>query len=179
MDKTSTSSWFRGFDIIVGLILIVSSIIMFFSTGSLAVIIGILTFSVLLLGISKLISGSITTEMMSSYRWVNIVSGVILILLSLYIYFLPPVAASTTVVILMVGLLLYGVDSLVVGFVKGLSGNIRLLLIVAGILSVIASLMGFIDPTLASIAAVSAVTLALLADGIEEMTAGVTGHTAF
>lgn len=180
MDNTSISSWFRGFDIIVGLVLIVSSIMLFLgSMFTPATIVNMLILSVLLLGVSKLLSGVVTDEVSVEYRWVNGITGAAAILLALYTFFFPPVLTSTSIIILMVGLLLYGINSFVIGFAKGFSGSVRTLLIVAGIVSVVAALLGFADSSLATISAISFVAIALLVDGIEEITAGVAGHTAF
>lgn len=180
MENKSANIWFRGYDIIVGIVLILSAVLVFFGSQTLfASIINVLTLSVLLLGISKLASGITSDEVPVTYSWVNIVSGTVSILLALYVFFLPPTALSTTMTILMIGILAYGVDSFIIGFAKGFSGSIRTLLISAGIVSIIAALLGIFDSALATITAVSFISLALLIDGVEELTAGVTGHTAF
>ncbi|MFX1375095.1 MAG: DUF308 domain-containing protein [Promethearchaeota archaeon] len=107
---------------ITGIILMIFSMIVVFITlndpaYSISVLIMLLAIALLILGIGRLFIGLIAKEFESWFRIVLITIGIITIIVSIVIFFIPEVGEIVLLVLLSINLLLNGIGRLILGIV--------------------------------------------------------------
>jgi len=113
-------------------------------------------------------------------RKINIAIGILTLIFGLVILFVPLFATEVLVILIGLGLLIYGVGRIAVGgSAKNLSGGLRGLLIIVGLLIAVFSLIVILFPVVGIYTYAFFVSIEFLLIGIDSLAAGIVGSRAF
>jgi uncharacterized membrane protein HdeD (DUF308 family) len=133
--------------------------------------------ALVIIGILRLAT-SATSTWGGSTRAANAAIGLIALIIGLVILFVPYFATDVLVIFIGIGLLVYGIGRIAVGGVdRHLSGGLRALLIIVGLLVVAFALIVIFFPIVGIYTYAFFVSLAFILIGIESMAAGIVGTT--
>jgi uncharacterized membrane protein HdeD (DUF308 family) len=107
--------WMRALDIIVGISAIVAAIInLIYPAIAVATLVALLATGLLLIGIERLVI-AVGIEMPGWMRALSVIAGIIAIIMAIIVLIYPAIAVATLVALLATGLLLIGIERLVIG----------------------------------------------------------------
>jgi uncharacterized membrane protein HdeD (DUF308 family) len=130
--------WLRAIDVIVGILLVVLGIWVIWGIINPLVLIGValmqlLGIILLIWGIWNLIKGLLTKELVPAYRTLLFIAAILLIIFGALAFALPATAESLIALLFAVGLIIYGVIILIVGFMDKQNKDwVRILAIIFG-----------------------------------------------
>ncbi len=176
MSTTKPSGAYRALEIILGLVaLAIGVLALVFPTAVVVTLVVFFGIALVIIGILRLAT-SVTSG--GSTRAANAAIGLIALIIGLVILFVPYFATDVLVIFIGIGLLVYGIGRIAVGGVdRHLSGGLRALLIIVGLLVVAFALIIIFFPMVGIYTYAFFVSIALILIGIESIAAGIVGTT--
>jgi uncharacterized membrane protein HdeD (DUF308 family) len=123
--------WLRALDIIIGIILVVLGIWVIWGIIDSAILVGLVLMQALgviliIWGIWNLIRGLLARELAMAYRALLFIAAILLIIFGAIVFALPALGEAVIALLFAVGLIIYGVIILIVGFMdKDAKGWVR------------------------------------------------------
>jgi uncharacterized membrane protein HdeD (DUF308 family) len=178
MSTTKTSGSYRALEIILGLIaLAIGVLALVFPTAVVVTLVVFFGIALVIIGILRLAT-SISSNWAGSTRTANAVIGLIALIIGLVILFVPFFATDVLVILIGIGLLVYGIGRIAVGGAdRHLSGGLRGILIIVGLLIVAFALIIIFFPVVGIYTYAFFVSIAFILIGIESIAAGLVGTT--
>lgn len=170
------SGGYRALEIILGIVALAIGILaLVFPAGIIVTIAVLFGIALLIIGFLRLAT-AFSSAHPGSARGANAAIGIIAIIVGLLILFFPTFAGLTFVILLGIGLLIYGIGRIAVGSVaSNLSGGLRALVIIFGILIAVFGLIVIFIPAVGVFTYAFFVSIAFLLIGIDALAAGITG----
>jgi uncharacterized membrane protein HdeD (DUF308 family) len=181
LEVVRSPPWLRMLQIVIGSIAVTLSVAVLILLAivpgaAILTIILILSIVFLIFGIERIAIGVSPLSPTRKIRFTNVVIGVVVIALSVFLMEFPIVTSAFLITIAGLALLLSGITRIIHGVSKGISGYSRGFLIGVGALSVIISLLVIANPIRfgAGLLAIM-LTAILLIGGIEMVVLGAKG----
>jgi uncharacterized membrane protein HdeD (DUF308 family) len=175
LSEIKSPGWMRLAQIGLGIVAIILSIyVLAFPSLTLVTIALVLAVVLFVVGIERVISGIF---LQGKHRWTNIGLGVLVIILSI-ISMVFPVATGIFLLIFLAYVLLFDGISRVIHGIADKSSNkaSRIFSIVAGVISIVLSIMIIASPLLGAVFISILLSISLLIVGIQMITSGVIGR---
>ena len=175
LSETKSPGWMRLAQIGLGIVAIILSLFVLAFPGltlvTIAFLLGVILFVV---GIERVITGLF---LQGKHRWTNIGLGVLVIILSI-ISMVFPVATGIFLLIFLAFILLFdGISRVIHGIAdKSSDKPSRIFSIVAGVISIVLSIMIIASPFLGAVFISILLSISLLIVGIQMITSGVLGR---
>ena len=175
LSETKSPGWMRLAQIGLGIVAIILSLFVLAFPGltlvTIAFLLGVILFVV---GIERVITGLF---LQGKHRWTNIGLGVLVIILSI-ISMVFPVATGIFLLIFLAFVLLFdGISRVIHGIAdKSSDKPSRIFSIVAGVISIVLSIMIIASPFLGAVFISILLSISLLIVGIQMITSGVLGR---
>jgi uncharacterized membrane protein HdeD (DUF308 family) len=143
-------SWIRGFDIIIGFIVVFVGVWIILYTAIVeAVLVLLLALGLLLIGFTRLGKGIMMKELNQSTRIIKIVSGVSAVGLAIGALLFTSLTVAVLITLLTFGIMLLGLARIAVGYKeKEIRSSLRAFYIVGGIIVFIFGFIAAIYPAL-------------------------------
>jgi uncharacterized membrane protein HdeD (DUF308 family) len=173
--ETKSSGWMRLAQIGLGIVAIILSLyVLAFPDLTLVTIALLLAVILFVVGIERVITGLF---LQGKHRWTNIGLGILVIILSL-ISMAFPIATGIFLLIFLAFVLLFDGISRVIHGIADKSSNkaSRIFSIVAGVISIVLSIMIIASPFLGAVFISILLSISLLIVGIQMITSGVIGR---
>jgi uncharacterized membrane protein HdeD (DUF308 family) len=175
LSETKSSGWMRLAQIGLGIVAIILSLyVLAFPTLTLVTVALLLAVILFVVGIERVISGLF---LQGKHRWTNIGLGVLVIILSLISMAFPVATGIFLLIFLAVVLLFDGISRVIHGIAdKSSDKPSRIFSIVAGVISIVLSIMIIASPFLGAVFISILLSISLLIVGIQMITSGVLGR---
>jgi uncharacterized membrane protein HdeD (DUF308 family) len=178
---TSTyPTWVRGLDTITGVISVVVGFWIIFDIAlAQLTILYLLSFSLLLIGITRIVKVATTSDedMKRASRVFNATAGVIGIIAAAYVFMFPLFTILLSIAFLAVALLVGGIARIYIGAVEShLPSWSRGLLLIVGLLTIVISMMAIIFPGYGFVVLVLYIAITLIINGFTRLISGITGR---
>ena len=173
--ETKSPGWMRLAQIGLGIVAIILSLyVLAFPTLTLVTVALLLAIILFVVGIERVITGLF---LKGKHRWTNIGLGILVIILSL-ISMAFPIATGIFLLIFLAFVLLFDGISRVIHGIADKSSNkaSRIFSIVAGVISIVLSIMIIASPFLGAVFISILLSISLLIVGIQMITSGVIGR---
>jgi uncharacterized membrane protein HdeD (DUF308 family) len=173
--ETKSPGWMRLAQIGLGIVAIILSLyVLAFPTLTLVTVALLLAIILFVVGIERVITGLF---LQGKHRWTNIGLGILVIILSL-ISMAFPIATGIFLLIFLAFVLLFDGISRVIHGIADKSSNkaSRIFSIVAGVISIVLSIMIIASPFLGAVFISILLSISLLIVGIQMITSGVIGR---
>lgn len=177
MHFAKSSSGYRAIEIILGLVaLTVGFLALFFPTAVVVTIVVLFGIALVVIGILRLATVASTRSLYGSTRAANAVIGALALIIGLVILFFPLIAAETIVILIGIGLLIYAIGRLAVGgAANNLSGALRAVIILTGVLVAIFAIIIILFPVVGVYTYAFFVSLSFIFIGIDSLASGILG----
>ncbi len=177
MNTTKSSSGYRAIEIILGLVaLAVGVLALFFPNAVVVTIVVLFGIALLVIGVLRLATAASTGTLYGSTRTTNAIIGAIALIIGILILFFPVIAAETITILIGIGLLVYGVGRIAVGgAASNLSGGLRALIILTGVLVAVFALIVIFFPAVGIYTYAFFVSLSFILIGIDSLASGIVG----
>jgi len=175
MTAGATPGWLRALRIIFGLIAIVASLYVLSSPGfAVYTLVLLLSLAMIMIGISKLARGLSHRLFSKAHRVIDVVAGMLGIILGFAVLSFPLMGAVTLIFLLAIATMVYGIGSVVIGAMAGrLPKWVRALLVIAGLLAVVFSLIVFAEPAIGALTLIVILSVSLMVNGIESILSAI------
>jgi uncharacterized membrane protein HdeD (DUF308 family) len=173
--EAKSPGWMRLAQIGLGIVAIILSLyVLAFPTLTLVTVALLLAIILFVVGIERVITGLF---LQGKHRWTNIGLGILVIILSL-ISMAFPIATGIFLLIFLAFVLLFDGISRVIHGIADKSSNkaSRIFSIVAGVISIVLSIMIIASPFLGAVFISILLSISLLIVGIQMITSGVIGR---
>lgn len=179
MSSQNISGAYRALEIILGIVAIAVSVLtLIYPALAITTIVFLFGIALIIIGFLRLGTAAFSHGLPDSARAANIVIGILAVIIAAVVLLYPGLATVTLVFLLAVALLIYGVGRIAVGGVAGnLSGWLRALLIVMGILMMVFAVLVIIFPAIGIVTLAIFVSLGFLFLGIDSLATGIAGGT--
>jgi uncharacterized membrane protein HdeD (DUF308 family) len=176
MSTSKSSGGYRALEIILGIIaLAVGILALIYPEGIVVTIVVMFAIALLIVGVLRLATAA-SSALTTASRSTNAVIGILAIIVALIILFFPGLATATIVILLGIGLFIYAIGRIAVGGTGvNLSGGLRALLIVMGILIAIFAIIIIFFPIIGVYTWAFFVSIVFLLIGIESLASGIMG----
>ena len=173
--ETKSPGWMRLAQIGLGIVAIILSLYVLAFPGLTLVTIALLLAVILfVVGIERVITGLF---LQGKHRWTNIGLGILVIILSLISMAFPIVTGIFLLIFLAFVLLFDGISRVIHGIADKSSNKAsRIFSIVAGVISIVLSIMIIASPFLGAVFISILLSISLLIVGIQMITSGVIGR---
>ncbi len=177
MNATKSSSGYRAIEIILGLVaLAVGVLALFFPTAVVVTIVVLFGIALVVIGVLRLATAGSTRNLYGSTRATNAIVGVLALIIGFVILFFPLIAAETIVILIGIGLLIYAVGRIAVGgAASNLSGGLRALIILTGVLVAIFAVIVIFFPAVGIYTYAFFVSMSFILIGIDSLASGIIG----
>lgn len=174
---STTSGAYRAIEIILGLVALAIGILaLVYPTAVVVTLVVFFGIALLLIGILRLATAASSNWAESSTRKTNAIIGILAIIFGAIILFVPFFATEVLVIFIGIGLLIYGIGRIAVGGAAGnLSGGLRALLIIVGIIVAIFALIVIFFPLIGIYTYAFFVSIAFILIGIDSIASGIVG----
>ena len=173
MEKKSvtTPTWTRALLVIFGLVAIAASIFVLAVPGiALITLVFLLSFSLLFVGLSRIARGISLSALSRGHRVLDIVAGLLGIVIGIIVFLFPLLGIGTLVFMLAFGTMIYGIVSVAIGAsLSRLTKGVRALVLLAGILAVILSVIVLVSPAVAILTLIFLLSVSFMVNGIESI----------
>jgi len=175
MTAVATPGWLRALRIIFGLIAIVASFYVLSSPGfAVYTLVLLLSLAMIMIGMSRLARGLSYRLFSKAHRVVDVVAGVLGIILGFGVLAFPLMGAITLIFLLAFATMIYGFGSVVIGAIASkLAKWVRALLVIAGLLAVVFSLIVFAEPAIGAFTLIVILSVSLMVHGIESILSAI------
>lgn len=172
------SGWLRTFDIIVGVIAIFLSLVVLLNPElTIATLIFILSITLIIIGIARILNGFLGEKLSDGLRAVNIFVGLLSFVLAFFVLIYIQLTTIVLIYLLSFILLLNGIARIVIGgAIDEFPGWLRGFLIVVGAMSIGLSFLIFLVPRLGAATIIIYLSLVLIINGITRIVRGATGR---
>lgn len=181
MENQTAIKKFRVSNIIFGLLIILLALMIFiFPNTTLAFLVFIIAFAIMLMGIVRLIN-AFSDEKLSNFKVITrFITGIILMSFSIIVVFItlndPAYSISVLIMLLAIAILIMGIGRLFIGlFAKKFDSWFRIVLVVIGLLTIILSIVIFFIPEVGEIVLLVLLSINLLLNGIGRLILGIVG----
>ena len=181
MDTEKEIKKFRAINIIFGILIMLLAILVFvFPTATLAFIIYLIAFILMLGGIIRLINAYADEQLNNAKIITGFAVGLALIIISIVVIIItlldPTYTISILLILLAIALLIMGIGGFMIGILsKGFELWFRIVLIVIGILTLIFSIIIFLFPTVGAVSLLILISVNLLINGLGRLLSGIVG----
>jgi len=171
------SATFRIIEIILGITaLVIGGLALAFPVATVVSIVVFFGIALVAVGVLRLATGASSDWLPPSIRRSNSIIGILAIIFGAIILFAPFFATEVLVILIGLGLLIYGVGRVVAGGVANrLSGGLRAVLVVMGLLVVVFSLIVIFFPLVGVLTYAVFVSLAFIMIGVDSLASGILG----
>lgn len=173
MEKKSvaTPTWARVVLVIFGLMAIAASLLVLAVPGiALLTLVFLLSVSLLFVGLSRIARGISLRALSRGHRVLDVLAGLLGIAIGMIVFLFPLLGIGTLVFMLAFGAMVYGIVSVAIGaLVTRLTKGIRALVLLAGVLAIILSVIVLVSPAVAMLTLVFLLSVSLLVNGIESI----------
>ena len=178
MSQEKTPTWIRILEIILGAIAIAASGIVLTNPDTTTVmIVMLLSISLLVVGISSIITGAVGSNLSKSLRGIKIGMGIVAIIGSIFSIVNPVAAALAFVNLIAIFVLIYGAGLVAEGIGrKEQSKASKIASIVIGVIVVILSAILLALPGFTLALLIMILSISLLLNGIARIISGITGR---
>ena len=161
------SDWGRALRLVFGLVGILASVLVLLLPGlAVVTLLLVLSLALFFLGVGRIAHGFAAKGWTKLHRVVHAAGGVLALILSAAAVAFPSLGVSTLIFLLALGLLCYGIASLVIGGIaKLLPKYVRALLVIVGVVSIIFSLVVFALPAIGLLTLILWLSVSLLVNG--------------
>jgi uncharacterized membrane protein HdeD (DUF308 family) len=181
METTQSTKKFRATNIIFGLLIMILAMMVFiFPSTTLLFLIYVIAFTIMLMGISRLIN-AFSDEKISNFKVITrFITGVVLLIFSIVVIIItlndPTYSISILIFLLAVALLIMGIGRFFIGlFAKKFDVWFRIALMVIGMVTIVLSIIIFFIPTVGAIYLLIMISVSLLINGLARLLLGVVG----
>jgi uncharacterized membrane protein HdeD (DUF308 family) len=177
MESRNVSTGYRVLEIILGIFAIGISVYTLIYPAAAAVsLVFVFGIALLVVGILRIGTGAFSGGIPDSARSANVVIGVLAVIVGALVLVYPGIATVTLILLLAIALLVYGLGRVAFGGLAGnLSGGLRALLVIMGILMIIFAALVMIYPSIGVVTLGLFISLAFLFIGIDSLAAGIGG----
>jgi uncharacterized membrane protein HdeD (DUF308 family) len=173
MEKKSvtTPTWTRALLVIFGLVAIAASIFVLAVPGiALITLVFLLSFSLLFVGLSRIARGISLSALSRGHRVLDVVAGLLGIVIGIIVFLFPLLGIGTLVFMLAFGTMIYGIVSVAIGAsLSRLTKGVRALVLLAGILAIILSVIVLVSPAVAILTLIFLLSVSFMVNGIESI----------
>ena len=173
MEKKSvtTPTWTRALLVVFGLVAIAASIFVLAVPGiALITLVFLLSFSLLFVGLSRIARGISLSALSRGHRVLDVVAGLLGIVIGIIVFLFPLLGIGTLVFMLAFGTMIYGIVSVAIGAsLSRLTKGVRALVLVAGILAILLSVIVFVSPAVAILTLIFLLSVSFMVNGIESI----------
>jgi uncharacterized membrane protein HdeD (DUF308 family) len=174
--STRTSGTYRAVEIILGIVaLIIGGLALAFPIATVVSIVFFFGIALLAIGILRLATGASADWLPGASRKTNVVIGILAIIFGLIIMFAPFFSAEIIIIMIGFALVIYGVGRMVVGGAAHISGGMRALLIIFGLIVAVFGLIVIFFPVVGAYTYAFFVSLAFIIIGIDALASGISG----
>lgn len=175
---TKSSGTYRGLEIFLGIIaLIIGGLALAFPIGTVVSIVVFFGIALIAIGIVRLATSASSDWLPPTIRKSNSIIGILAIIFGAMILFVPLFATEVLVILIGLGLLIYGIGRVFVGGAADhLSGGLRALLIVVGLMVLVFSLAVIFFPVVGVLTYALFVSVSFILIGIESLASGISGQ---
>jgi len=173
MEKKSvtTPTWTRALLVVFGLVAIAASIFVLAVPGiALITLVFLLFFSLLFVGLSRIARGISLSALSRGHRVLDVVAGLLGIVIGIIVFLFPLLGIGTLVFMLAFGTMIYGIVSVAIGAsLSRLTKGVRALVLLAGILAILLSVIVFVSPAVAILTLIFLLSVSFMVNGIESI----------
>ena len=173
MEKKSvtTPTWTRALLVVFGLVAIAASIFVLAVPGiALITLVFLLSFSLLFVGLSRIARGISLSALSRDHRVLDVVAGLLGIVIGIIVFLFPLLGIGTLVFMLAFGTMIYGIVSVAIGAsLSRLTKGVRALVLLAGILAILLSVIVFVSPAVAILTLIFLLSVSFMVNGIESI----------
>ena len=157
--------------VIFGLVAIAASIFVLAVPGiALITLVFLLCFSLLFVGVSRIARGISLSALSKGHRVLDVVAGLLGIAIGIIVFLFPLLGLGTLVFMLAFGTMIYGIVSVAIGAsLSRLTKGVRALVLLAGILAVILSVIVLVSPAVAILTLIFLLSVSFMVNGIESI----------
>ena len=178
MNLLKQPGWFRGLEVITGLLAIVFGIIvLLFPSWGVATLVALLSIGLFFAGIRS-ISLVGFNQVSKSLRAISAITGIISLILALLVLLFPGWAVLTLLLLVSFGLMVYGVGRIFIAYaLKDTVGWLRGAIAAVGVVDIILSVAVIVLPSVALLTLAVILSVVLLLSGAEMIVSGAIGRT--
>ena len=173
MEKKSvtTPTWTRALLVVFGLVAIAASIFVLAVPGiALITLVFLLSFSLVFVGLSRIARGISLSALSRGHRVLDVVAGLLGIVIGIIVFLFPLLGIGTLVFMLAFGTMIYGIVSVAIGAsLSRLTKGVRALVLLAGILAILLSVIVFVSPAVAILTLIFLLSVSFMVNGIESI----------
>jgi uncharacterized membrane protein HdeD (DUF308 family) len=174
LSTNKTSGAYRAIEIILGIIALAAGILALIYPG--AVVVSLVVFFGIILTVVGIFRVATAVFLPPGARWANATIGILALVFGILILVAPFFATEILIIFLGVALLIYGAGRVAVGVsAKALSGGMRTLLILLGLIVLILGIVVIFFPAIGVYTYAFFVSIAFLLIGIDAIASGVAG----
>jgi uncharacterized membrane protein HdeD (DUF308 family) len=157
--------------VIFGLVAIAASIFVLAVPGiALITLVFLLSFSLLFVGLSRIARGISLSALSRGHRVLDVVAGLLGIVIGIIVFLFPLLGIGTLVFMLAFGTMIYGIVSVAIGAsLSRLTKGVRALVLLAGILAIILSVIVLVSPAVAILTLIFLLSVSFMVNGIESI----------
>ena len=177
MSETKDPGWLRAFDIILGLIAVVLSVVVLaYQELAILTMIFVLSIVLLVIGIARILNGVFAKYLSDGIRAANVAIGLVAIALGIVALVYTDLTTQLLIYIISFALLLNGVARLVIGgFGKAFPKWFRAFFVVVGVLTIILAVVVFVSSDFGFLALVLMLSFTFMFNGVARIIQGITG----
>jgi len=177
LSQEKAPTWIRILEIVLGAIAIAASGIVLANPDTTTVlIVMLLSISLLVVGISSIITGAVVSHLPKSLRGIKIGMGIVAIIGSIFSIANPVAAALAFVNLIAIFVLIYGAGLIAEGIGRKESKASKIASIVIGVIVVILSAILLALPGFTLVLLIMILSISLLLNGIARIISGITGR---
>ena len=178
MNVLKQPGWFRGLEVVTGLLALVFGIIvLLFPSWGVATLVALLSIGLFFVGIRS-ISLVGYNRVSKDLRALSAIAGIISLILALLVLVFPGLAVLTLLLLVSFGLMVYGVGRIFIAYaLKDTVGWLRGAIAAVGVVNIILSGAVVILPGVALLTLAIILSVLLLVSGAEMIVSGAIGRT--
>ncbi len=177
MTAIKAPNWLRAFDIIFGLISVITSVVVLaFQNAAILTLIFILSLVLLVVGVARIFGGIFAIYLSGGMRALNVGIGIIAISIGITAIVYTDLTTQLLIYIISFALLLNGVARLLIGgLIKVFPKWLRGFFIVVGFLTIGLSFVVFVYSELGFLALILMLSISFMINGIARIVQGIIG----
>lgn len=178
MNSEDYPGWIRGFDILVGFVLVlIGFYVLIGGTFTEALILNFFAIGLLLVGVIRTVKGFMMPNLQRVSKVIKILLGIGIIGLSVGVILFPALAITTLIILVALALMMSGMSRMVVGYMeKELAAWARGMYIVAGLVTFSIGFIAGIFPTFGFLILSLMISLAIIFLGVVRILSGISGE---
>jgi uncharacterized membrane protein HdeD (DUF308 family) len=175
--EVKTSKGWRVLEILGGLLVLALAVIVLLDQqAAIQTLVIVIAGGLIIGGLTRIALGLNTVLFPPTIRALNLAGGIIAIVLGGIVLAFSSLAIATLIILLALGLLFAGALEVGIGVARHPPTWLRALIVTAGALTVLLSMLVILDPALGTLLLASILALILVFVGVRHIVHGITGH---